>query len=30
MINKTFRLFVSSTFNDFLQERAILNESVFF
>lgn len=29
MINKTFRLFVSSTFNDFLQERAILNECIF-
>lgn len=29
MINKTFRLFVSSTFNDFLQERAILDECIF-
>ncbi len=29
MINKTFRLFISSTFSDFLTERSILNEEVF-
>lgn len=29
MINKTFRLFISSTFSDFLTERTILNEEVF-
>lgn len=29
MINKTFRLFISSTFNDFLQERTVLNGAVF-
>ena len=29
MINKTFRLFISSTFSDFLTERAILNNQIF-
>ena len=29
MENKTFRLFVSSTFNDFLLEREILNNDIF-
>ena len=29
MINKTFRLFISSTFSDFLQERTILNNEIF-
>lgn len=29
MINKTFRLFISSTFNDFVEERNILNDVVF-
>ncbi|MBQ8057030.1 MAG: DUF4062 domain-containing protein [Ruminococcus sp.] len=29
MLNKTFRLFISSTFNDFLLERRILNENIF-
>ncbi len=29
MINKTFRLFISSTFDDFVDERNILNDSVF-
>ena len=28
MINKTFRLFISSTFSDFLKERQILNEAI--
>lgn len=28
MINKTFRLFISSTFNDFLEERKLLNEQI--
>ena len=29
MINKTFRLFISSTFNDFIEERNILNNVIF-
>ncbi len=29
MINKTFRLFISSTFNDFILERNILNDEIF-
>ncbi len=29
MINKTFRLFISSTFSDFLTERALLNGEIF-
>jgi len=29
MINKTFRLFISSTFNDFIFERNILNDEIF-
>lgn len=29
MINKTFRLFISSTFSDFVEERTILNDEVF-
>lgn len=29
MINKTFRLFISSTFSDFITERSILNEEIF-
>lgn len=29
MINKTFRLFISSTFSDFLLERNILNDEIF-
>ena len=29
MNNKTFRLFISSTFNDFLQEREILNNEIY-
>lgn len=29
MINRTFRLFISSTFNDFILERNILNEEIF-
>lgn len=29
MINKTFRLFISSTFNDFIEERNILNDVIF-
>ena len=29
MINKTFRLFISSTFSDFLSERNLLNDEVF-
>ena len=29
MINKTFRLFISSTFDDFKEERELLNEDVF-
>lgn len=29
MINKTFRLFISSTFDDFKEERELLNEEVF-
>lgn len=29
MINKTFRLFISSTFSDFFEERAVLNKKIF-
>lgn len=29
MINKTFRLFISSTFSDFVDERTILNNQIF-
>ena len=29
MINKTFRLFISSTFSDFVTERDILNDEIF-
>lgn len=29
MINKTFRLFISSTFSDFVEERTILNNDIF-
>jgi len=29
MLNKTFRLFISSTFNDFILERNILNDDIF-
>lgn len=29
MINKTFRLFISSTFSDFLSERNLLNDEIF-
>lgn len=29
MNNKTFRLFISSTFSDFLEERAVLNKKIF-
>ena len=29
MINKTFRLFISSTFNDFISERNVLNDEIF-
>ena len=28
-MNNTFRLFVSSTFSDFIKERAILNNEIF-
>ncbi len=29
MQNKTFRLFISSTFNDFRQEKQVLHKKVF-
>nr|WP_302685701.1 DUF4062 domain-containing protein [uncultured Ruminococcus sp.] len=29
MNNKTFRLFISSTFSDFIEERAVLNKKIF-
>lgn len=30
MIQKTFRLFISSTFSDFIKERELLNEKIFY